>query len=90
MYRFLGAFLALLTVSLAMAPDAAAKGTPAIKRAPAVDLKKPAAIKKHDASTQAQEVKPIVREQSAVLLPEEALEFAAPEGALYTTSDECA
>jgi hypothetical protein len=89
MYRFLGAFLALLTVSFTMAPDAAAKATATVKSAPKVQLQKQAAPKKTEAAAQAQEIKTIIREQSAVIV-QDGEEFAVPEGALYTTSDECA
>lgn len=93
MYRCIAAFL-ILAVSMpldAASADAKAAVTPAPKR---ITVQKPAAKKAEQqqakASTQAAqsgEIQTMVREQSAVIEPDSA--FTAPEGALYTTSDEC-
>ncbi len=90
MYRCFSAYLVLVFIALGLAP-ANAKSA----------LITPAAIKKLPASAapfSGREVAPtyavpqqtgdVVRTQSIIVPPKS--HFSAPEGALYTTSDECA
>jgi hypothetical protein len=93
MYRFLAAFLVLTTLPFALGSEATAKTELSLKRptvlksftAPKTTPKKAEA---GQASAQAENVKTIVREEAAVVVDEKS-DFTAPEGALYTTSDEC-
>lgn len=88
MYRCLGAFLTLVSLSFVTASVAEAKPAPAVKQRPA--LVRPVikqVDKKAETSAKADTIKTMVREQSAVVVDESS--FTAPEGALYTTSDEC-
>jgi hypothetical protein len=93
MYRFLAAFLVLVSVLFAPSTAATAKSSELSFKRPAQlkTIATPKVSKKAEAtqtSAQAQSEKTVVREQSAVVVEEKA-DFTAPEGALYTTSDEC-
>jgi hypothetical protein len=92
MYRFLAAFLVLVSVPFGMGTAATAKSTALSVKRPAMlkQIATPKVAKKADsgqASAQADNIKTVVRE-SAVVVQQET-DFTAPEGALYTTSDEC-
>lgn len=90
MDRFFAAFLFLLSMLFLPGTEATAKATVSIKRPALVKpIAAPKAPKKAEAGeTSAQaRVKSIVREESALVV--EDADFTAPEGALYTSSDEC-
>lgn len=89
MYRCLVAFLVLVSVPF-VSTGAFAKGT----IAPAAAVKRTVTTSKSTVrrpetknSTQASNIQTSVRTQSAVI--ENDASFISPEGALYTTSDEC-
>ena len=85
MYRSLAAFLVLVSLPMVSASDVQAKAAITAKKPV---LTKPVAKKQEVVPTAAQNVKTVVREQSAVIIHDQG-NFNAPEGALYTTSDEC-
>lgn len=85
MYRSLAAFLTLVSVPFFLGTEATAKNAPSIKRAPAIKIVKPLKVENAQESAT---IKTQVRTQSAVIVNDNS-SFAAPEGALYTSSDDC-
>jgi hypothetical protein len=85
MYRSLAAFLTLVSVPFFLGTEATAKNAPSIKRAPVIKIVKPLKAEKAQESAT---IKTEVRTQSAVIMNDNNT-FSAPEGALYTTSDDC-
>lgn len=90
MDRFFAAFLFLASVLFLPDTEAAAKATVTVKRPalvkPIATPKAPKKTETGETSAQAR-VKTIMREESALVV--EDADFTAPEGALYTSSDEC-
>jgi hypothetical protein len=84
MYRSIAAFLTLVSVPFFLGAEATAKNAPSIKRAPTIKIVKPIKAEAQESAT----IKTEVRTQSAVIVNDNA-DFVAPEGALYTTSDDC-
>lgn len=98
MYRCLAAFLVLVSVPF-IQPEASAKGAPptSVKKAPAVKSVSKEVKKGTASSAKAEpQTEAVVRTHAAVMPVETDVdidlsqELALPEGALYTTSDECA
>lgn len=86
MYRSLVAILTLVSVPFFMGTEATAKNALSIKRAPiSSKIIKPLKAEKAQESAT---VKTEVRTQSAVIVNDEQ-NFSVPQGALYTTSDDC-
>lgn len=95
MNRCLAAFLALV-MGLLFQSGASGKSiaSPAAsKKLPAKVAPRPvkASTQTREKERQPEQIDEAVRTQSAVILPEETLDSSSlPEGALYTSSDECA